>query len=85
MILSFKACYEFGTQCLCHCVIGSLVTLDLKITPMYSQRTCRNYYYLQQKQKHHQVNGTTNKKGKKALLDFGNPTIKHNKRLVFQK
>jgi hypothetical protein len=30
MILLFKACYEFGPHCLCHCATSSLITLGLK-------------------------------------------------------
>jgi hypothetical protein len=46
MILLFKACYEFGAHCLCHCATSFLKTLDPKTTPMYPRRTHKSYYCL---------------------------------------
>jgi hypothetical protein len=79
---------RFGVHCLCHYVASFLVTLDPETTsPMYSWRTCKNYYSL------HNINENIIKRMEQPIRrrqkglwwSSWNSTIKHNKRLVFQR
>jgi len=86
MILLFKACCEFGTHFLCHCVTCSIIILDSNTTPMYFRRTCKSYYCLHNRNENitKWMEQPTRRRGKRLWWSFQNPTIKHNKKLIFQ-